>query len=1766
MAFLTKQSEYFKTTNQPFVTNVGNRGYIVDNVASGFQTDTDIVTKDSFAPAEGEAWEIQVKLRTASSVSGTQQLIGGYATSVSAGIEFGIKDGKWIWWIGTGTSYNIANGTVGTYVVQPNTDYWVNVSFDGEKITLQYSTDGEYFTQDLQVAVTAPINAEQKAFGCDSYSNASNFQGSIDFNETYINIEGLRFWDIHQPYIAEGFWIIEGVASGFSTSRYLQVPWSFNAAIQGSNWEVVGKFNLSQLGVRNAIFGGASGTYIMDINIGTNNQFLLDLSSNGSSYNIANAVVGTYVFEQGVDYWCKLSYDGQKYVLSYSLDGIRYVEDIVVESELQLELTYDRLCIGFRVDHYLRGSVYLKDCYIKIDDAYWWYGTHMTEVPAKSITDFAGIGHFRDELQTKYWKWGTAADATAYGGIGQISEEIASGFSSSSYLQIPSFSADAVTEAQIVFTTGYDTSSYQGLFFAGVYDDSSTFVIQGGEIKLNNKWYGSSRSTVSMGLPIQPNTRYYFKFEQSGTTITPYISTDGVKYNKGITVSRNRTLRNFIGYGLDNDSNNHPFYGTIELTDETYIKLNGEIWFTGADAIQTGNWIVDGVAKSFTSGKYLLLPNQFNVSQGQTWEMMFKVRLSNLNYQYFVGNAQSGTNYGALNFMVGTYGNADGRLRVMLSSSLSTSTSNIANSTNVGTTVLSINTDYWVKVNFTGSVYNVYLSLTGEFSGEENLELSFNSTDTIYPVDIILGAYNRGEITWSGSIDLNNSYIKIDDEIWWHGTKAIEGTPEDYVYTTEEEVAVQVPDGEPYDYELYVPSTQYNYSITRNEGFEFTRFKSFYYAYTDQLETLRTGVWGTLTPEGVASGFDSSDECILLPQRVPMWDANTWEMVFKIKYVSSTEAFQSIWDAGGNYSLGLQIDPNGYVHLRGGNATNANLFDIATTTPMTSGNVYYAKAEFTGTTYNVYVSETGDFGEPDASYDTETKISERTAKNRLGAHLGDSLQYIFKGDIYLAESYINVDGERFWDWKTDIVPDGYIINSFYWGKDGISSSGGNAGNTLLLPELAQPTGINWEVQVKIATGSDVSAEQCLIGDWQPYRGFLLQIRTGKIEFYASSNGTSWDIASAILSTNTIVANTTYYIKLSYDGVRYSIDVSTDGSIFDNYITVTTDKLMYKGLYIICGRYGNGSAFATPFKGTMDLNESYMQIGDDVVWSGMKSVINPAYYFKLNGSWVYKDVDSGHMIGGRYGSGTYMRTSRPVFNTYQKDIEICVKTMMDANPLSAGEIQYIVAPNYSTFLWGFNTDGRACWYNNSAWVYGNVYYVPGQWVWFKVVWDGANYYTYTLLDNGYTKETLPALSEWDSFGTFANTTNIFSGYNLFLGWDDNKAARYFRGFIDYTESYVKVDGKNMWTGTAVEEIPETEVTVDIEYYKEIRHQVQTLTYACYAQGGRYVYAKAPIGGYDTVYCYRGNDMSVETMDASLLASAGYTYTGLTEESATFNLVGDYTLPRYYDGDIYRTTISVETVPGTPDDYTYTKISENFGYTETRLVAAPLINVAATKRYYFRILLDTDVAGDYTFTIPEDSEYTRVTMVGGGGAAAMRGVYDDRGYGWTGGSAGAFDGEFALAPGEYTATVGSANNNTKAQTSNSQTSNPTDTTTHDSWIDGVVRIGGGGSGYYNPSHVGAAGASATFDMEPQNIRLNSVGRAGSSGSGGKGSSANWTHAGGDSVYNGYGHGQGCSTSEYASSRRWINGTGGYLKVVSASLSPEGGYDYYEDILKG
>ena len=156
-----------------------------------------------------------------------------------------------------------------------------------------------------------------------------------------------------------------GNASGFAQGRYIYwgaAEGSFSQLVQGKTWEVKVKFTTGDdVTSEQGIIGGDAGTYLPDMpSLVTNSHFHLNLSSNGTSYDIVNAS-GTYTVLPNTTYWTRTRFTGTQYIFEYSLDGTNYITDIAVNSSTSIENTPDSLTIGARAGKYFKGSIDLKN-------------------------------------------------------------------------------------------------------------------------------------------------------------------------------------------------------------------------------------------------------------------------------------------------------------------------------------------------------------------------------------------------------------------------------------------------------------------------------------------------------------------------------------------------------------------------------------------------------------------------------------------------------------------------------------------------------------------------------------------------------------------------------------------------------------------------------------------------------------------------------------------------------------------------------------------------------------------------------------------------------------------------------------------------------------------------------------------------------------------------------------------------------------------------------------------------------------------------------------------------------------------------------------------------------------------------------------------------------------------------------------------------------------------------------------------------------------
>ena len=102
------------------------------------------------------------------------------------------------------------------------------------------------------------------------------------------------------------------------------------------------------------------------------------LSSNGTSWDIANIVQGTYTWQLNTEYWAKLEFTGTNYILSYSFNDNDYIADITVPSTTPIFVDgYNTIAIGNNlysssVTWSEGGEIYLEDCYFKVGDEIVW--------------------------------------------------------------------------------------------------------------------------------------------------------------------------------------------------------------------------------------------------------------------------------------------------------------------------------------------------------------------------------------------------------------------------------------------------------------------------------------------------------------------------------------------------------------------------------------------------------------------------------------------------------------------------------------------------------------------------------------------------------------------------------------------------------------------------------------------------------------------------------------------------------------------------------------------------------------------------------------------------------------------------------------------------------------------------------------------------------------------------------------------------------------------------------------------------------------------------------------------------------------------------------------------------------------------------------------------------------------------------------------------------------------------------------------------------
>lgn len=172
-----------------------------------------------------------------------------------------------------------------------------------------------------------------------------------------------------------------------------------------------------------------------------------------------------------------------------------------------------------------------------------------------------------------------------------------------------------------------------------------------------------------------------------------------------------------------------------------------------------------------------------------------------------------------------------------------------------------------------------------------------------------------------------------------------------------------------------------------------------------------------------------------------------------------------------------------------------------------------------------------------------------------------------------------------------------------------------------------PESNTWEMNFLVTTGDNVTSNQTVCAS-----------SNGSIETGVANNKFNLRINSGNTynGTYTVLANTTYYIKIQYTGTQYILSYSLNGSSYIQDITISLASVINSDATIYIGKdYNNNSQ---PWLGSINLTGCNILVNNSQIWQGIApsssstaSSQNPAVVIEnyLNGTSGYRVWSDGY---------------------------------------------------------------------------------------------------------------------------------------------------------------------------------------------------------------------------------------------------------------------------------------------------------------------------------------------------------------------------------------------------------------------------------------------------------------------------------------------------------------------------------------------------------
>lgn len=407
---------------------------------------------------------------------------------------------------------------------------------------------------------------------------------------------------------------------------------------------------------------------------------------------------------------------------------------------------------------------------------------------------------------------------------------------------------------------------------------------------------------------------------------------------------------------------------------------------------------------------------------------------------------------------------------------------------------------------------------------------------------------------------------------------------------------------------------------------------------------------------------------VYIPEGFNTSSLNSWEIAVHAKVpdiLGSSNRHIYAWVGGStSYLHCLWINTSNRLNWRiysnngSGTVFNGQISDYQ----FIVGQDYYFLTRFTGRAYQCIVSMNPDMSNPVVYYtvNSDTRAYSSTSYLVYGTYTKNNNQGI--ENIYMDEySYVKTNGEYLWKPLTselngnvvDYIDDGdpiqlpvYLVEkknktprlkNAQWNGSLILTNDDEVSNFsptnyIVTEDKFNPQNKSWEInfKFKVSNYPTRSNDAYFFGSASYDCGILIGTSSKTLHAWLSSNRTSWNIGE-ISTSSTIVLDTDYYVRMTYDLSTYRLYLSTDGEVYNEVGSKASTTIIHPMQINI------GAAWESPrmyLEGSFYLNDCNIEIDGKEWWKPvlMENRDNYEYIISNNPNWTTDDLNNIKQIG------------------------------------------------------------------------------------------------------------------------------------------------------------------------------------------------------------------------------------------------------------------------------------------------------------------------------------------------------------------------------------------------------------------------------------------------------------------------------------------------------------------------------------------------------